>query len=284
MTRDDTPVGDAAPRGQAILALIAGSKPVEVFLTLVVYTIYAGVLALSVFPTMVLLIRLLPPIVAPAIGAPFAVLLRTGLIGALVLALGFYCYLFSASVVQALFIRLVSLGIKPGRYPAISVTTLRWLIFSGVFTISMRTHLPVIPVSFLINLYFRIIGCKMGRNVKINSPKINDAYLLTLEDDVIIGGGTDITCHLFERDHLILQRIRIGAGTLIGSNSYIAPGVSIGKRCIVGVSSYLRSGREIPDNSVVTSVGGVDVRIARAVERGRFGAEKTSEEKSDTSA
>ena len=133
----------------------------------------------------------------------------------------------------------------------------------------MAVLLPVIPVSFLINAYFRIVGCRMGRNVKINSPTISDAYLLTLEDGVVIGGGTDITCHLWENDHLILQPIVIGAGTLIGSNSYLAPGVTIGKRCVVGVSSYLRAGSRVPDDSVITSVGGVDVRTARRIESQR---------------
>ena len=260
-------------RGSAALALIANSKPVEVILTLLVFSIYAAVIAASVFPTVWFLVTLLPPILGPhlaAVPAPdagspvVATLLASAVVGA-----AFYVYLFGATLVQSLGIRLLSLGIKPGKYPAMSVTTLRWLIFSGITTISMRMLLPVIPVSFLINAYFRVVGCKMGRNVKINTPKICDAYLLTLEDDVVVGGGTDITCHLWENDHLILQRIVIGAGTLIGSNSYIAPGVTVGKRCVVGVYSYLRAGSRVPDDSIITSVGGVDIRTARDIEKRR---------------
>ena len=166
---------DSARRnGPAALALIANSKPVEVLLTLVIFSIYATVIAASVFPTVWFLMTLLPQILGPhlsaspsaAAGSPaVAALLASAVFGA-----GFYVYLFGAALVQSLFIRLVSWGLKPGRYPALSVTTLRWLIFSGVTTISMRMLLPVIPVSFLINAYFRIVGCRMGRNVKINRP------------------------------------------------------------------------------------------------------------------
>ncbi len=65
-------------------------------------------------------------------------------------------------------VRLLSLGIKPGRYPAISPTTIRWLIYSGIYTTSTRTILPLIPVTFVTNMYFRIVGCRMGRNVKLD--------------------------------------------------------------------------------------------------------------------
>ena len=39
----------------------------------------------------------------------------------------------------------------------------------------------------LSNLFFILVGCKMGKNVRINSFRINDPYLLTLEDGVVIG-------------------------------------------------------------------------------------------------
>ena len=258
----------------AILASIAGSKTVEVLLTLIVYGVYAGVMALSLAPAAWLLLSTLPGIVQGVIGVPplSGGMLRAAALGGMVLSGAFYAYLFAGTVVQSLFIRIVSLGLKPGRYPAISATTLRWLIFSGVATIAMRTVLPLIPVSFLINLFFRIVGCRMGRNVKINTAKISDAYLLTLGDDVVLGGDTDITCHLFEHNHLILQPVEIGSRTLIGARSYIAPGVRIGSDCVIGLSSYLRSGRVISDNTVVTSLAGIDVHTARAIERGRLRA------------
>jgi len=266
-------MGDSDRRPQ-ILALIAGSKPVEIVLTLLVYAVYAAVVAVSLVPSCYLLIRLLPPVLEPALSAggtgAAASTLRAATLTAVALAGALYLYLFAGAVVQATTIRLLSLGMRPGRYPAMSRTTLRWLVFSGIYTISMRTVLPLIPVSFLTNLYFRIVGCRMGRNVKLNTFQLNDAYLLTLGDRVIVGGQTDISCHLFEHGHLILRPISIGAGTLIGAHSYISPGVSIGKNCLIGLYSYIRAGRSIPDGAKITSLAGIDVHTARHIERGRF--------------
>lgn len=255
-----------------VLQAMSDSKPIEVFLTIVIHAIYAAVLALSLVVSVWVAVALLPPLVGPLVCGEVLLAswmgIRNLFLCAGACALMLYSYLFTGVLVQAGAVRLLSLGVKPGRYPAVSLTTLRWLIYSGIFTISMRTIFPIIPVTFLLNLYFQIQGCRMGKKVRINSPSITDAYLLTLGDNVVVGGMADISCHLFEGDHLILARVVIGADTLIGSHAYISPGVTIGKRCTIGLFSYIRRGKTIPDGTVTTSVAATDVRTARKIERG----------------
>ncbi|MFW6289289.1 MAG: DapH/DapD/GlmU-related protein [Spirochaetota bacterium] len=261
---------DDTSRRPNLVGIIAGSKPVEIALTLVVYAVYAAVVGVSLIPSSYLMLTTLPALIEPALAGPgFPATLRAATLIALTLAAALYLYLFWGALVQAALIRLLSLGIGAGRYPALSFTTLRWLIFSGIYTVSMRTILPLVPVSFVTNLFFRIIGCRMGRNVKINTNVLNDAYLLTIGDNVIVGGQTDISCHLFEHDHLVLRPITIGSDTLIGAHSYVSPGVTIGSRCVIGLHSYIRTGRVIPDGSTITSLAGIDVHTARHIERGR---------------
>lgn len=253
---------------------MAKSKLVEVILTVLVYAVYAAVIAASVFPSVWLLAATLPRVLAPfgrGVAALSAAAAGAAGKSALLLAGAFYLHVFWGALVQSTLVRLLSLGIRPGRYPAVSVTTLRWLIYSGIYSLSLRLILPFVPVTFVINMYFRIVGCRMGTGVKLNSYMLNDAYLLTLGDDVIVGGDTDISCHLFENDHLTLRPITIGRGTLIGAHSYISPGVTIGEHCVVGLYSYIRSGRTIPDRAVITSLAGIDVHTARELERGRLG-------------
>ncbi len=254
----------------SFLDRIAQSKVIEIVLTVLVYCIYTAVIAASIAPSVWLLLTVLPGLIGPAVSGQVAAHM-VAVQAAVVLAGALYLYVFFGSIFQAGMVRLLSLGIKPGRYPAISLTTIRWLIYSGIYTISIRTILPLIPVTFAMNMYFRIIGCRMGRNVKLMTFMLNDAYLLTIEDDVIIGGNTDVSCHLFENNQLILKPIHIGKGSLIGANSYISPGVRIGARCVVGLSSYIRSDHVIPDGSIITSLAGIDVRTAREIERGHLG-------------
>jgi len=268
---------DGTSRRPNLVGIIAGSKPVEIVLTLVVYAVYAAVVGVSLIPSSYLMLTAMPALIEPALdSAAFLPMIRAATLVALALAAALYLYLLWGTLVQTSLIRLLSLGIGPGRYPALSLTTLRWLIFSGIYTVSMRTILPLVPVSFVTNLFFRILGCRMGQNVKINTNVLNDAYLLTIGDNVIIGGQTDISCHLFEHDHLILRPIVIGSNTLIGAHSYVSPGVTIGANCVIGLHSYIRAGRTIPDGSTITSLAGIDVHTARHIERGRVAPHPSS--------
>lgn len=110
----------------------------------------------------------------------------------------------------------------------------------------------------------------MGKNVRINSFRINDPYLLKLEDGVVIGGEAVISCHSNERGVLILQEIFIGENSVIGAHSYIAPGVEIGKNCTIGLGCYIRPGKKIPDNSTLTIVGNVSMSTANKIEKSRI--------------
>ena len=172
----------------------------------------------------------------------------------LITAFSIFIFFITALILLGLTGRLLTLGIKPGRYEIGSVTFIRWLINGGLHTIAMYLVLPFMMGSGWIKLYFRILGCKMGRDVFLNSKGLQDAYLLELGNDVIIGGEVDITCHIFEGRHLVLNKIIIGDNTLIGFRSYVMPGAVIGKKNVIGCYSVVRKDRKFGDHSTVMSI------------------------------
>jgi len=247
-----------------LLERIAGSQPVQLVLAVLVYAMYAAVLGLCLAPPLAVALwgwqTWLP------LGAPIDI----GRVVPVGLSLGgaYFVFLMTSTVVMGSLVRLLTLGFKPGKYPKASVTTFRWLISSGITTLAYRLVLPLIPVSWFSNLFFLLTGCRMGKNCYLNAFMLNDAYLLELGDNVTIGGGAEISCHLWEHDSLILDRIVIGSGTLIGANCYIAPGVTIGENCVVGLGSYVRRGTRVPDGARLTRIGAISLRRAAELERG----------------
>lgn len=242
------------------LVAISESTPIQAVIALVFYAFYASVIGLALFPAILFLWWTAMNLLA----APGW---REILIFSLSVGGAFFIYFITSVVVMGGLIRLLSLGIKPGRYPAVSLTMVRWLLYSGISTIATVTVLPMIPVSWFSNLYFKIIGCKIGKNVYLNSFLINDAYLIEIGDDVTVGGKANISCHLFEKGWLILDRIKIGSHSLIGAFSYISPGVTIGERCTIGLNCYVRRGASIKDGSVYTSLGGLPVKQMIKIEK-----------------
>lgn len=230
---------------RSFAASVYESQAAQVLAALVIYSFYAAVLAVALLPS------------AWIAGAALSAVRFDGPLAS------------AASAALLAAIRLISLGAREGRYPKASLQTFRWLLHSGIHTLAMRSILPFIPVSYFANLYFMIMGARIGRNVYINTNMISDAYMLTLEDGVILGGDAELTCHIMEREHLVLRPIRVGKDSLIGTGAYISPGVDVGERCTVGARCYIRQGTRIEDDSVYTVVAGLPARRVRRLERER---------------
>jgi len=227
--------------------------PIYGFVSLLVYALYSIPIGLSFVPSASILW-----LSSKWLLQDFDIL--NIIIFCLITAFSIYIFFISALIFLGITGRLLTLGIKPGRYEIGSATFIRWLINGGLHTTAMFLVLPFMVGSGWIKLYFRLLGCKMGKNVFLNSKGLQDAYLLELGDDVIIGGEVDITCHIFEGRHLILNKIIIGDNTLIGFRSYVMPGAEIGKKSVIGCYSVIRKDRKFHDNSMIISIPGLPIR------------------------
>lgn len=119
-------------------------------------------------------------------------------------------------------------------------------------------------ISFLMkelrNLYLRVMGVRVGKNVFISSSAWVDIQRgsITIEDDVRITRG----CIVLSHDHSawitnggqgIEQETLIKKGAFIGMNSVILPGVTIGEAAVVGAGCVVS--KDVPDHTVVVNQG-----------------------------
>lgn len=95
-------------------------------------------------------------------------------------------------------------------------------------------------------------GCFIGDNVRIDT---GHSDMITLEDRVSIAGGVRLLCH--QRDfsnyfvgddymqlNYVIKPIVLKKGCLIGMESFVLPGVTIGEGAIVGAGSLVT--KDIP--------------------------------------
>lgn len=170
---------------------------------------------------------------------------------AISIGVGVYLFFIFGLLIFGIAERLLSIGFKPGKYKTDEPIFLRWLIYGGVRSISISLILPYVLGSSFVKLYLKITGCKIGKNVFINTVGLHDAYLLEIGDNVVIGGKTDITCHIFEGNYLVLENIKIGNNVVIGANTYIMPGVFVGDNSDIGANSLVRKNKVIEKNSLI---------------------------------
>lgn len=101
-------------------------------------------------------------------------------------------------------------------------------------------------------------GCFIGDHVRIDT---GHADLIKLEDNVSIAGGTRLLCH--QRDFrnycvgddymalgYVLKPIVLKKGCLVGMESFVMPGVTIGEGAVVGAGSLVT--KDIPAWTVAT--------------------------------
>lgn len=251
--------------GHRWLEHLAASTAFKVSTSILTYSLYSVVFGLSFSIPIAYL-----GVTIPAVWRGFGVwsLLCTSVMAASAIFIWFIW----SSLVFALSARAFTLGIKPGRYPVHSLITLRWVIASGIYMLATRTFLPFLQMSPYITMFFRIMGCRIGRNVWMNTFHLNDAYLMDIEDDVVLGGECVISAHIFENDHLILAPVRIGRGALIGTHAYIGPGCEIGDHAVIGMYAHVNKNTFIPPHRVIQEIGGLPVRdvvTMRRLGRGR---------------
>ena len=133
--------------------------------------------------------------------------------------------------------------------PLASMTTIRWAI-CGQLHRSTQPFLNHIVPSFFANAYYRLAGCKIGKNVNINSSTINYPSLVELGDNVVVGGGATINGHLVENGNIVLEKVIVGANSTIGGATMVGPGSRIGENCILGSRAVLPKRKIIPDGEV----------------------------------
>ena len=110
----------------------------------------------------------------------------------------------------------------------------------------------------------RKIGCKVGKDVFVgDSVKIDSGHsdLITIEDGVSIAGGTRLLCH--QRDFsnycvgdeylalgYVLKPIVLKKGCLVGMESFVMPGVTIGEGAVIGAGSLVT--KDVPAWTIAT--------------------------------
>ncbi len=146
--------------------------------------------------------------------------------------------------------------LKPGNYPHHSsegrLIAMR-LSADGIFKsmIKFFTFLPFLWGIVLFPYGLRLYGLKCGRNVHIaTNTWVDTSGMVEIGDNCFIGWNSAVSGHANEGRQFVLEPVKIGKNSTIGSYSIIAPGVDIGENTIVGAMSGFKKGTKVPPNGI----------------------------------
>jgi NDP-sugar pyrophosphorylase family protein len=181
---------------------------------------------------------------------------------------GLYLLVFCGLLVTGILMRLLSPAVRPGTHRLFSAATAFWMAMNGVQAVAARLFLPVVPGGYLPTMYYRVAGCRIGKDVWIVGATILDPHLVSIGDGSIIGGDVVISPHIAGGGDVYFGQISIGRDCRIGAHSVICAGVTVGDGASVGIRTFLRKGTRVAAGTHVAAVGGLPPRDVIELEKG----------------
>ncbi|NMC08458.1 MAG: hypothetical protein GYA24_24835 [Candidatus Lokiarchaeota archaeon] len=77
-----------------------------------------------------------------------------------------------------------------------------------------------------------------------------DSEFVEIQDDVAIGRAASITSHYFTPTHLVIKKVTLGAGCIVGERARVLPGVVLGERSTVLAKSVVRIDEQVPARAI----------------------------------
>ncbi|MBW2730820.1 MAG: hypothetical protein JRH20_00420 [Deltaproteobacteria bacterium] len=153
--------------------------------------------------------------------------------------LAFGITLFFETLLMMWFIRSVA-PMRGGVFAPGSSTRIAWNLIGFLDTnLGWCGQGGLMPVP-LRKLYYRARGCSIGAGLVIIGGRLGDPYLVTIGREAMIGDGALVIGHaLTANDTLVLGRVRIGQGAVVGARSLVMPGVEVGAGAMINAGSVV---------------------------------------------
>ncbi len=139
--------------------------------------------------------------------------------------------------------RLLIGNLQPGRYPLWGITYFRFWLSEKL---TVLAPIRLFHGTGWLNLYLRLLGAKVGRDVFIDSLVVSVPELLTIGDGADLGSAVLIANARVEGGELIVGRVTIGPGALVESNTVLENDVAIGDDSTLAAMSSAPAGTTIP--------------------------------------
>lgn len=182
-------------------------------------------------------------------------------------ALAFLVFGFSLLCIVPVYNWLLPTRAEPFKGGYFSIAAVPWLLHNGLFYLVRFTFLPFVTLTPMGGWFLSAMGMRLGKRVFVNTEYISDPRLITLGDDVVIGGSVHLFAHFGGGGHLTVAPVVIGARATIGEKATVMGDVHVGEDAVVLPHSVLLPGSRVGAGE---TWGGIPARRISAAEWQRF--------------
>jgi acetyltransferase-like isoleucine patch superfamily enzyme len=161
------------------------------------------------------------------------------------LAISFFTFGFTLLFVVSTYNWLLPTRVRPFKGGYYSLKAVPWFLHNGLFYLVRFTFLPFVTLTPFGICFLKAMGMKLGRHVFINTEYISDPQLITLGDDVALGGSVRIFAHYGGHGNLVVEPVIVGERATIGLAATIMGDVQIGADATILAHSVLMPGSRV---------------------------------------
>lgn len=140
--------------------------------------------------------------------------------------------------------------VKSYRGAWFSLDSMAWYYHNALTYLVRYTVLDLLTPSPFNILFFKMMGMKIGKGVLLNTSNISDPCLITIEDYVTVGGSAFMMAHYGMKGFLIIDKLHIKKGAMIGLSAKLLGGVIVGEKavvapnCVVLPKTFIKDGEK----------------------------------------
>lgn len=202
------------------------------------YAIGASALGVALAPALWLVRRWAPGLWQSG-GAPQAFAL------AVLIACALFVWGFALLIVVPVYNFVLPTRLRPFHGGYFTAAAVPWYLHNGLFYLVRFTFLPFVTLTPFGILFLRAMGMRMGKRPRITTEFISDPCMITLGDDVTIGGSAHVFCHYGGAGHLVIAPVVIGSRATIGLKATVMGDVMIGEDATLLPHSVLLPGTRV---------------------------------------
>ena len=170
--------------------------------------------------------------------------------------IGIVLTIFYQLLISGLVIHVFNIKYEPGAYEYNfkDKTSLKWIVVCSLYT-PCRKILEIFPIGGMKYVYYRLLGMKIGENTLVGGT-IMDPCLTEIGDNCTMGLYAVIYGHIhnYEKETLILDKIKIGNNVIIGAGAFIMPGAVVEDNVIIATGAVVTKGQVLEKGKIYAGI------------------------------
>jgi len=136
----------------------------------------------------------------------------------------------------------------------------RWILICALYT-PMRKMLEIFPLGKIKTIYYKMLGMKIGENTLVGGT-IMDPCLTEFGDNCTMGLYAVIYGHIhdYEKEKMLLDKIKIGNNCVIGAGAFIMPGAVIEDNVKLAAGAVVTKGQVLKKGKIYAGIPAKEIK------------------------